>query len=162
MALSLMAINISSIWSTVQHLSKYDARSDPIILRYSPQSELWLQFLKNADRHENTPVLITGYNSTAKPLLIASLIEPRPNYMGASIRKFWNIMAPPPDYAPGSEKPFKPFIAPFVHHIFSADAYGVRQDILALLPYKGDIKQGIKDMDGKSRSEKFGQTPFCR
>ena len=145
--LGLMTINISSSWSTVQHLSTHDDRSDPIVLRYSPQSDLWMQFLKNADRHGNTPVLITGYNSTAKPLLIASLIEPRPNYMGVSIRKFWNIMKVGTS-VPVSEKPF---IAQFVHYIFSADAYGAHHNILALLPHKVDIKQGIAEMDVKSR-----------
>ncbi len=149
--LGLMAINISSIWSTVQHLSKHDERSDPIILRYSPQSQLWAQFLKNASRHGDTPVLITGYNSTAKPLLIASLIEPRPNYMGASIRGFWSIMGPPPSDSMREKKPHLPFIAPYVHYIFSADIYGVRQSILDLLPYKVDMKQSIEEMDGKSR-----------
>lgn len=146
-ALCLMGINISTIWSTVQHLSKYDDRSDPIILRYSPHSELWTQFLKQANRQGNTPVLITGYDSTAKPLLIASLIEPRPNFMGASIRNFWNIMTPITDKPVTQKSSFEKFMS----YIFSTDAYGAHKNILAQLPYKLDIHKGIEEMNEKSR-----------
>lgn len=136
--LCLMTINISTIWSTVQHLSKYDDRTDPIIIRYSPHSELWTQFLTHVNYQENTPVLITGYNSTAKPLLIASLIEPRPNYMGAYIRNFWNIMTPPPKNNNKSN---------------SHGGYGIHKNILTSLFYEQlpDINKGIEEMDEKSR-----------
>lgn len=133
-ALCFMGINLSTIWSTTQHLAKYDDRTDPIIIRYSPRSELWTQFLSHANHQENNPVLITGYNSTAKPLLIASLIEPHPNYIGASIRKFWNVMALPF----GSIK---------------HGGYGIHKNILAALFYDQlpDINKGIEEMDEKSR-----------
>lgn len=145
--LCLTSINLSTIWSTVQHLSKYDDRSDPIILRYSPRSELWAQFLKQVNRQGNTPVLITGYNSTAKPLLIASLIEPRPNYMGAYIRNFWNIMAPITDKLATQKSVFERVMG----HVFSTDAYGAHKNILAQLPYKLDINKRIEGMNEKSR-----------
>lgn len=130
----LVAINISTIRSTVKHLYQYDDRSDPIILRYSPRSELWTQFLKYANRQGNTPILITGYNSTAKPLLIASLIEPRPNYMGAYIRNFWNIMSPPPK------------------NKYSSNIYGAHRNIFTSMPYEQipGINKGIEVMNEKS------------
>lgn len=146
--LCLMSINISTIWSTVQHLSKYDDRSDPIIIRYSPRSELWVQFLKHANRQGNTPILITGYDSTAKPLFIASLIEPRANYMGAYIRNFWNIMplSPPP-----KKESYKSLS--YNYEVYGPRAYGAHKIIFNTVPYwlLPDTSKGVEDMNEKSR-----------
>ena len=151
--LCLMAINISSIWSTVQHLSKHNDRSDPIIFRYSPKSDLWQQFLKNTNAPENTPILITGYNTTAKPHLIASLIEPRPNYFGASIRKFWPIMTTSVISTVSDVSTVKKesYFLYFLHHFFSADSHAAHENILALFPFKVDMAHEIEEMDKKSR-----------
>ena len=92
----LIGINLLSVQAVVVHLKKYDDRTDPTVFRYSPHSQLWTEFLSYIDKSESSPVLITGYNSTAKPLLISSLIEPRSNYLGEYIRSFWKIMTPLP------------------------------------------------------------------
>ncbi len=146
--LSLIGLNISTIWSTVQHLSQYDDRSDPIIIRYSPRSSLWAQFLKHANLQGNTPVLITGYDSTAKPLLIASLIEPRPNYMGAHIRNFWNMMpmSPPP-----KKESYKSLS--YSYEVYGPRAYGAHNIIFNTVPYwlLPDTIKGVAEMNEKSR-----------
>lgn len=146
--LCLMGINISTIWSTAQHLSKYDDRSDPTIIRYSPHSELWTQFLKHANRQGSTPVLITGYDSTAKPLLIASLIEPRANYMGAYIRNFWNIM---PLSAPPKKEDYKSLS--YNYEVYGSRAYGAHNIIFNTVPYwlMPDTSKGVEEMNKKSQ-----------
>lgn len=136
--LCLMGINVSTILSTLQHLYEYDDRSDPIIMRYSPRSALWGGLLKLVDRRETSPVLITGYDSTAKPLLIASLLEPRPNYMGMHIRNFWGVMSPPPKL---NEKSTRYGI------------YGAHDGILTSVFYEQlpDLQKGIETMDALSQ-----------
>lgn len=151
--LCLMGINITTIWSTAQHLFKYDDRSDPTIIRYSPSSYLWVKFLKQANRQGSTPVLITGYDSTAKPLLIASLIEPRPNYMGAYIRNFWNIMpSPPKNIVKSVPRQVDPETLDRMIYRMSR-SYGAHKNIFTPMPYDQlpDINKGIEGMNGKSR-----------
>jgi len=90
--LILSLLNFQSLYSSINHLIKYNERTDPIVFRFVPTSDLWISFLRAFKNDAGQPILITGYDSTAKPHLIASLLEPNPNFIGASIRKFWAMM----------------------------------------------------------------------
>jgi len=148
---SLISINILTLWSTLNHLFKYDVSSDPIIFRYSPNSTQWSKFFKRiANVNPESPILITGYTGTAKPLLLASIIEPRPNYMGESIRKFWQIMAlSPPVYSTGSKD--NPAFIKFLHYIFEDRFYDARESIKFQPNGYMDIDNKIIEMDRQSK-----------
>jgi len=88
----LFIVNCLTIWNTTRFIIKHDLHNDPIIRRFNPTDSMWLALKEELTPSQDTPVLISGFNNSVYPHLIASGIRPIPHFLGSSIASFWKIL----------------------------------------------------------------------
>jgi len=87
----LFLINTYSVLGTLYRLETVSHDKDTVLIRYNPYFTNWIGFKNKIDSLGNGPILITGFNSTAKPHFLTSIIEPKSTVLGSDIQKFWKV-----------------------------------------------------------------------
>jgi hypothetical protein len=87
--------NVYSDIRTIRYILSHNLENDSILLHYNDQADSWrlLRDELNISALHNSPVLISGFKETLRPLAIAIDIRSQPQMLGESISHFWNIYA---------------------------------------------------------------------
>lgn len=90
---ALLSINLYTSARTMKYIASHRFNNDTILLHFDEHEKSW-QALHDALQYSaalHTPVLISGYNETIRPLVIAIMIREQAHVLGSSIRTQWPI-----------------------------------------------------------------------
>jgi hypothetical protein len=92
--ITVVGLNGFSIARTIGYMNRFSQETDPILHRYDSDAPRWVEFRELLRSNEPAPVLLSGFNDTPTPHLIADGLRSVPHVMGQTITTFWWTIDP--------------------------------------------------------------------
>jgi hypothetical protein len=88
-----VGLNAFSVARTVSYVNRHSQATDPTVRHFNPDSMVWQQ-LRHEVAQSNAPVLLSGFNNTPVPHMIAMGLRDLPHLVGKTITSFWTTVDP--------------------------------------------------------------------
>lgn len=91
--MGFILMNVRTDIRSINYLASHNVNNDSIVLRFDERAAEWqnLQAELASSASQGTPVLISGFRETVRPLAIASALPFQPHVVGTSILSFWPV-----------------------------------------------------------------------
>jgi hypothetical protein len=93
MLAAFVGLNAFSVARTVSYVNRHSQATDPTMRHFDPDSMVW-QKLRHEVAQSNVPVLLSGFNNTPMPHMIAMGLRDIPHLAGTTITSFWTTVDP--------------------------------------------------------------------
>jgi hypothetical protein len=91
---TVVGLNGFSIARTIGYMNRFSQEPDPIVHRYASGAPRWGEFRELLRSNEPAPVLLSGFNDTRTPHLIADGLRSIPHLLGKTITDYWLTIDP--------------------------------------------------------------------